>query len=127
MKIYRLFVLLLMCLAVTAGCADITLPNAKEMLKDPLGEGSLKIGMTKDAVISVYGGPDLERQVYSDEWGGSREEWLYKSRYSAFPVNAGYFSEDLYLYFDGENLTNVSKTPLGKGVQKGNGNDEDIK
>ncbi|MFH1798175.1 MAG: hypothetical protein ABH844_02355, partial [Candidatus Omnitrophota bacterium] len=104
MKIYHLGVLVLMSF-ILAGCADVEIPSAKELLKDPLGEGSIKIGMTKDKVVSVYGGADVERIVVSEEWGGVRDEWLYKGRCSAFPVNAGYFSEDLYLYFDGENLT----------------------
>jgi len=92
------------------------------MLKDPLGEGSLRVGMTKDKVVSVYGESDAKRVVISEEWGSSRDEWMYKGRYSTFPVNAGYFSEDLYLYFDGENLTNISKTPLGEGVENAEDN-----
>ena len=116
-KTYRLWIVAIMMVGLfLTGCADVTLPSAKEMLKDPLGEGSLQIGMTQDKVVSIYGEPDGKRIVISEEWSSSRDEWMYKGRYPTFPVNAGYFSEDLYLYFDGENLTNISKTPLGEGV-----------
>ena len=123
MKTYFLWVAASVLISLFfVGCADITLPNAKEMLKDPLGEGSLRVGMTKDKVVSVYGESDAKRVVISKAWGSSRDEWMYKGRYSTFPVNAGYFSEDLYLYFDGGNLTNMSKTPLGEGVENAEDN-----
>ena len=115
MKIYRLGIVTVLLVGLfLAGCADVTLPSAKEMLKDPLGEGSLQIGMTKYKVVSIYGEPDGKRNVTSEVWSASRDEWMYKGRYPTCPVNAGYFSEDLYLYFDGKNLTNISKTPLGE-------------
>jgi hypothetical protein len=96
-----------------AGCAEVKMPTTSQILKDPLGEGSIKVGMTKDQVVSVYGEADMKRMVVSEEWNGTREEWLYKARYSSLPVNAGYLSDDLYLYFDGPSLTNISKTPMG--------------
>jgi hypothetical protein len=70
--------------------------------------------MTKAQVVEIYGEPDVKADTVSDKWGGMREEWVYRARYSALPVSAGYLSEDLYLYFDGENVTNISKEPLGK-------------
>ncbi|MFH1837670.1 MAG: hypothetical protein ABH862_06130 [Candidatus Omnitrophota bacterium] len=96
------------------GCAEMEVPKTSDIIKDPLGSGTVKIGMTKDKVVSVYGEPDLKRTVVSDEWNAEREEWFYKARYSALPVNAGYLAKDLYLYFDGVSLTTISDKPLGK-------------
>ena len=112
MKIYRLLVCLFLC-ALVVGCADIEVPKTEKLLKEPLGEGSLKIGMTKDQVIDIYGDPVTKTMVRSSEWNEPREEWFYRAAYSALPVGAGHLSEDLYLYFDGENLTNISREPLG--------------
>jgi len=97
-----------------AGCAGIKTPEPGQILKEPLGQGSLRTGMTISQVISVYGEPDSKRTVSSNEWSRMREEWFYSGRYSALPVGAGYLKEDLYLYFDGDNLTNISRKPLGK-------------
>ncbi|MFH1411169.1 MAG: outer membrane protein assembly factor BamE [Candidatus Omnitrophota bacterium] len=99
---------------LSAGCAEMEMPGTAEILRDPLGKGTVTVGMTKEQVVLVYGDPDIKQTVTSDAWGGSREEWFYKARYSALPVNAGYLSKDLYLYFDGDSLTNISVDPLGR-------------
>jgi len=92
------------------GCADITLPTPKELLNKPIGEGSVKIGMTKSEVKEIWGGPDQINFVRDEEkWGGPREEWVYFPMSSRnLPVAAGYFSETRRLYFDGESLTNIA-------------------
>ena len=113
MKIYRLFFVVILCLFF-AGCADIKVPGMKNFLKDPLGEAALKTGMLANQVVSIYGEPNMRRTVVSNEWNEPRVEWFYKADYSILPVGAGYLTEDLYLYFDGENLTNISRSPLGK-------------
>ncbi|MFH1552942.1 MAG: hypothetical protein ABID83_04825 [Candidatus Omnitrophota bacterium] len=117
MKIHVLLVFTLLCVFV-AGCAEIEVPKSDQLLKAPLGDGPLVKGMTKYQVVSIYGEPKLKSTVRSSEWGGPREEWFYSAQYTVLPVNAGYLSEDLYLYFDGENLTNISQKPLGKRVQE---------
>jgi hypothetical protein len=114
LKNHLLIVGLIVPFILVAGCADIEAPKASQVIKNPLGPGSVKVGMTKPQVIDVYGEPDIRGTVTSDKWGGPREEWIYRGRYSALPVSAGYLAEDLYLYFDGQNLTNISKKPLGK-------------
>jgi len=116
LKIRHLLCLALLCL-IAAGCAEIEVPQMENILKDPLGEGSLKRGMTKSEVTTVYRDPDMKRTVVSSEWAEPREEWFYKANYSVLPVGAGYLSEDLYLYFDDENLTNISRTPLGRSEE----------
>jgi hypothetical protein len=120
----RSFVCLMICLAM-AGCADIQAPRTDEILKQPMGSGGLYAGMTKAQVVERYGEPDIKGMVGSTGWNEPREEWVYQGRYSLLPVNAGYLSEDLYLYFDGENLTNISKKPLGMSEQEGS--DDSVK
>jgi hypothetical protein len=96
-----------------AGCADMDVPQPKNILKDPLGEGSLKTGMSKDKVRDIYGDPDIIDMVISPDWNEYREQWVYTAT-TSLPVGTGFLSEDLYLYFDGDNLTNISRKPLGK-------------
>jgi len=110
-----------------AGCAEIDTPTPDRFVKDPFGEGSLRQGMTKHQVEEQYGGATLTRMVTSSDWNGPREEWFYKADFSALPVGTGYLNKDLYLYFDGENLTNVSRKPLGKVAEETRNAGEDIK
>ncbi len=104
------------------GCADMDIPQTKNILKDPMGEGSLVLGMSKTKVKGIYGTPDMVSTVVSADWNKPREEWVYRAAYSSLPVGAGYLSEDLYLYFDGNSLTNVSREPLGKIEEEDNVN-----
>lgn len=113
MRLISPFLLILFLSVIVTGCADIETPSPAEILKNPIGSGSVKIGMTKSQVVSLYGEPDLKNIVTSKEWGGAREEWLYRGRYTAIPISAGYLSKDVYLYFDGNSLTKISKDPLG--------------
>ncbi|MFA6636121.1 MAG: hypothetical protein WCV56_03260 [Candidatus Omnitrophota bacterium] len=100
-------------IVVFSGCAGVQAPRTDEILRQPLGSGGLSTGMTRIQVIGKYGEPDMKNTVSSPEWNSPREEWFYRARYSMLPVNAGYLSDDLYLYFDGDNLTNISKRPIG--------------
>ncbi len=118
MKLYCLLVSVFVACIFTVGCADIAPPTPQELLRKPLGDGSVKIGMTKFEVLTIYRDPDTKNVVVSNDWAGSREEWFYSAGYSAIPLSAGYLSEDIYLYFDGENLTNISKTRMGRGREK---------
>ena len=109
MKTYILFVLLVL-VCVYTGCADITTPTPGYIINRPLGTDSVKLGMSKDKVRELWGEPDQINQVKeNDRWGGEREEWVYVARYSNLPVNAGYLSKTKKLYFDGNNLTNISE------------------
>jgi hypothetical protein len=103
---------LLIVYGLTAGCADVEFPNTSEFIKDPLSS-PVKIGMTQDQVVDIYGEPSIKSTVVSDKWGKPREEWIYRAS-SGLPVGTAYLSRDLYLYFDGENLTNISRESLGK-------------
>ncbi|UCD55579.1 MAG: hypothetical protein JSV93_01920 [Candidatus Omnitrophota bacterium] len=99
---------LISILFLLSGCADITPPTPKDIIKHPLGSDSVKIGMTKGKVIQRWGEPDQINYVEDKEkWGGAREEWTYVGRYSAIPINKNYLYKTRKLYFDGESLTNI--------------------
>jgi len=91
-----------------AGCAGITPPSPDDMIRQPLGKSSLKVGMSKQQVESLWGKPDETRIVEDKEkWNGSREMWVYRAQYGAIPVDVDYLSKTKKLYFDGDNLTNI--------------------
>ena len=117
MKTHYAVVCMVVCFILT-GCAAIQSSNTDEVLTAPVGSGGLELGMTKSRVVSMYGEPDAKSMVTSDKWNEPREEWFYSGRFSSLPVNAGYLAQDFYLYFDGDNLTNISKKPLGRRGNK---------
>ena len=91
------------------GCSAIIIPNPDEVIQHPLGTESIKIGMTKQRVESLWGKPDDVRMVEDKErWTQPREMWVYRAQYGSIPVDAGYLSKTKRLYFDGENLTDIS-------------------
>ena len=105
----NLAIVIICALVITfSGCADITLPTPRDIIEKPIGQGSVKIGMTKNEVREIWGGPDQINNVENAEmWSGPREEWVYLAMSRNLPVGSGYFSETKKLYFDGENLTNI--------------------
>ena len=113
MKNYRLLIAAAISAIFFVGCADIEVPNPERILDDA-GARQIKLGMSQPEVISIYGEPTIKDTVSSVEWGGAREEWIYRADIAILPVNAGYLSSDLYLYFDDGRLTNISREPLGE-------------
>ncbi|MBF0252931.1 MAG: hypothetical protein HQL29_03860 [Candidatus Omnitrophica bacterium] len=95
------------------GCAEFDVPTPGKILNNPMGSSIVKIGMTKNEVNSLYGTPDLKRTVYSTDWEAPREEWYYKANMNILPISAGYLTDDVYLYFDSNSLTNISDAPIG--------------
>ena len=99
-----------LCIFAFSGCAGIEPPNPRDIISHPIGTESVKIGMSKTQVESIWGKPDEVRMVEDKEkWQGARELWVYRAQYSAIPVDAGYFSKSKKLYFDGDNLTNIGE------------------
>lgn len=86
------------------GCAEIKPPSPKEIIRQPLGESPLRIGMTKEKVRSLWGESDLVKVLQPDAQGTIKEEWIYRGRYPALPINVDYLSETQHLFFDGNNL-----------------------
>ena len=90
------------------GCSAIIIPNPVDVVKHPLGTESIKVGMTKEQVESLWGKPSQIKMVEDKaKWQGSREVWIYHAQYGAIPVDAGYLSANKKLYFDGNNLTDI--------------------
>lgn len=93
------------------GCAGIEPPSPDKILKHPLGSGPIEIGMTKEEIKGLWGEPDLIRNIGESKDAGltQKEEWLYYGRVQNLPVNYGYLSKALHLYFDGKNLTSFKE------------------
>ena len=100
---YAIIIFLLLCII---GCAGVEPPMPDDVISHPLGTESLRVGMTKEEVISLWGKPDaVNKTGVSKGLGGtSREEWIYYPRYSGIPIDGGYLSKTKRLYFDGNNL-----------------------
>jgi len=103
--------LICICLLSIIGCAGIEPPSPERILSNPLGTGPIRVGMTKDEVIEVWGEPDLIGSLgESTDYGRTaKEKWTYHGRFTNLPVNYGYLSNPVYLYFDGNNLTNYEE------------------
>ncbi len=89
---------------ILIGCAEIRPPSPSEIIRQPLGESPLRIGMSKEKVKSLWGDPDIIKVLGSDIQGMIREEWIYRGRYPNLPVNVDYLSETQHLFFDGSYL-----------------------
>ena len=102
----KVIILLAFFVLSVTGCAEINLFEAPtQVLKHPLGTDPIKIGMSKDEVVSMWGRPDqINNLEPTDEWRTSREEWVYIGRYSKIPVDKNYLSKTKYLIFDGKHL-----------------------
>ncbi len=100
---------LLLSLQVLCGCAGIDPMDApKTIIKNPLGTDHIRIGMTKQEIVSVWGEPDQVNILEpADEWQTIREEWVYLGRYTKIPLDKSYLFKTKYLIFDGNNLVCV--------------------
>lgn len=102
------FIMIISILPLLCGCSTLAIPHPDEIISKPLGTESVKIGMTKHQVESIWGKPDQVTMVEDrKKWSSPREVWTYNAQYSAIPVDAGYLSNSQKLYFDGENLTEI--------------------
>ena len=105
----KLIAAMISCFLFT-GCSAIIIPNPEEVVKHPLGTESIKVGMTKAQVESLWGKPSQVKMVEDKaKWQTSREVWIYRAQYSSIPVDAGYLSNTKKLYFDGNNLTDIEE------------------
>ena len=92
------------------GCSAIIIPNPADVVKHPLGTESIKVGMTKDQVESIWGKPSQIKMVEDKtRWQGTREVWIYRAQCGSIPLDAGYLSSTKKLYFDGNNLTDIGE------------------
>ncbi|MBN3038492.1 MAG: hypothetical protein JW869_03645 [Candidatus Omnitrophica bacterium] len=91
-------------LVVMSGCAEISPPGPEEIMRQPLGQSPLRIGMSKDQIRSIWGEPDSIKVLETDAQGMVKEEWVYVGRYPNLPINVDYLSESQHLIFDGNYL-----------------------
>ena len=96
------------------GCAEIRPPSPEEIMRQPLGQSPLRIGMTKEKIKSIWGESDVVRVLGSDAQGMVREEWIYRGRYPSLPINVDYLSETQHLFFDGEHLVAFNQRKMSK-------------
>lgn len=106
----KLLTAIFMLAIFTCGCTLIeTIPNPKDVLKEPLGKPSLRPGMSKQLVESKWGKPDEIRMVEDPKrWASSREMWVYHGQ-TGLPIDADYLSRTRKIYFDGNNLTDIDQ------------------
>ena len=105
-----LLIIILVSSVFFYGCSAIIIPNPGDVVKHPLGTESIKVGMTKEQVESIWGKPSQIKLVEDKaKWQGTREVWIYHSQYGSIPVDAGYLSSTKKLYFDGNNLTDIGE------------------
>ncbi len=104
-----IFFVIIASLSLICGCNTLTIPSPDDIISKPLGTESVRIGMTKNQVESIWGRPDVVSTVENkNRWSSAREVWVYNARYGAIPVDAGYLSKTQKLYFDGSNLTEIT-------------------
>ena len=106
--VFKLFVFVAALSVSIYGCTLLEqLPKPDDVLKHPLGETSLRVGMTKNEVESKWGKPDEKRTVEDKaRWQDPRELWVYRAQ-TGLPVDADYLSHTRKLYFDGDHLTDI--------------------
>lgn len=92
-------------LVLLAGCAEVKTPTLKETITRPLGAGTpFAQGASKEEVLSYWGKPDAITSQGVDELGNAKEEWVYRGRVSAIPLDYGYVSKTRRLFFVGDSL-----------------------
>ena len=105
-----LFAVILASSVLFCGCSAIIIPNPQDVMKHPLGTESIKVGMTKEQVESLWGKPSQIKMVEDKtRWQGTREVWIYRAQCGSIPLDAGYLSSTKKLYFDGNNLTDIGE------------------
>lgn len=92
-------------IALISACETLPPPTPEQIINNPLGTSSLKLGMAKEAVIAIWGQPNEVIEKGSDELGSMIEEWIYYAKYPAVPVDYNYLSKTQVLTFSGNSLT----------------------
>lgn len=101
----RLYLVLsIMLIYSLSGCAEIEPPNPEAIISPWSSMPNIRLGDTKEDVLSRWGEPDEKRQVGVDELGVAKEQWLYYGRYPMVPVDYQYVSKTKHLYFEGNIL-----------------------
>lgn len=106
----KLFSIIIILSFASCGCTLLEqLPRPDDVIKYPLGQTDLRIGMSRQEVEAKWGKPDEKRMVEDKtKWSGPREMWVYHGQ-TGIPIDADYLSKTKKLYFDGNNLTEIGE------------------
>lgn len=104
MKKFIFLFLILSVFFMVSGCETLPPPTPYQIITNPFGTSPLKIGMTKEEVVVLWGEPNEVFKKGRDELGTPKEEWVYYARYPAIPVDHNYLSRTKKLIFAGNNL-----------------------
>lgn len=100
MKIFYLSLIMVLIFSVS-GCAEIEPPTPDVLISPWSSMPNIRLGDTKEDIISRWGEPDKINRIGVDELGVAKEEWVYHGRYPMVPVDYQYVSKTKYLYFEG--------------------------
>ncbi|UCH12146.1 MAG: hypothetical protein JSW18_04840 [Candidatus Omnitrophota bacterium] len=103
-QIYLFVSILAILTFFLTGCAEIEPPGPDVLISPWSSMPNIRLGDTKEDVISRWGEPDEKNEIGVDELGVAKEEWVYYGRYPMVPVDYQYVSKTKYLYFEGNIL-----------------------
>lgn len=92
-------------ITLMSACETLPVPTPKQIINNPLGTSSLKLGMSKEEVTAMWGRPNEVIEKGSDELGSIIEEWIYYAKYPVVPIDYNYLSKTQVLTFSGNSLT----------------------
>ncbi len=115
--LYIYLIILTITLSCT-GCAEIEPPSPEKILSPWSSMPNIRLGNTKEDVLSRWGEPDETNQIGADELGVAKEEWVYYGRYPMAPVDYQYVSKTKYRYFEGNILVRQETKPTPQPSKK---------
>lgn len=103
-----------------SGCGEFNiLDTPRQIMEKPLGTDSIRIGMSRNEVTSIWGKPDqINKLKTADAWQTPKEEWVYIGRYSKIPLDRSYLFKTKYLIFDGNNLVSIGDKTQRKATEE---------
>ncbi|MFH1856321.1 MAG: hypothetical protein ABH836_03700 [Candidatus Omnitrophota bacterium] len=105
MKQSVFFIAAIFVFCTICGCETLPPPTPEKIITNPFGTTPLRMGMSKEEVINLWGQPNEVTEKGQDELGTVKEEWTYQARYPVIPVDYNYLSKDKVLIFSGNSLT----------------------
>ncbi len=100
------------------GCAEIEPPTPDKIISPWSSMPNIRLGDTKNDVLSRWGEPDERNQIGVDELGVAKEQWVYYGRYPMAPIDYQYVSKTKCLYFEGNTLVRQETKDAPSPVKK---------
>ena len=99
-------ILILVCVLLLSGCAEIETPTLDYALTHPLGTKTMvSRGTPKDEVIEKWGEPNDVIDMGFDDMGLEKEAWIYDAWFPKVPLDHKHFSKSKKIYFTGGYVT----------------------